>query len=295
MARHALPEPVTQLELFPAPRDADQHWSEGRSYYVMPSVPLRTRDYEVERLEGRKQAAAFLAAEHYLKRLGGMRFGYGMYRHGRLVGVAVFGPGSSNRTLTNVFGGTHRDSCELLRLAVHASVGFNGCSWLLARSFADLKAREPALRGVLSHSDPVMRTRLDGTILTCGHVGTCYQASNAALLARTKARLIRLLPDATTLSERTLQKIRSRDKGWRSGVRLLCSHGADEPRLGADLRDWLDFWLPRLTRLARHPGCFRYAWSFRPDERPLPANPWAYPKAKTALHAPRFIEEMLAA
>jgi hypothetical protein len=57
----------------------------------------------------------------------------------------------------------------------------------------------------------------------------------------------------------------------------------------------LDFWLPQLTRLARHPGCFRYAWSFRPDERPLPANPWAYPKAKTALHVPRFIEERLAA
>ncbi len=44
---------------------------------------------------------------------------------------------------------------------------------------------------------------------------TCYQAISAIFLGRTELRTIRLLPDGTLLNDRTIQKIRSGEQGWR--------------------------------------------------------------------------------
>jgi hypothetical protein len=86
-----------------------------------------------------------------------------------------------------------------------ARVGF------LTRTFECL--RRKGLSGVVSFSDPVPRTKADGTIVHRGHVGTCYQATSATFLGRTEPRAIRLLPDGTVLNDRTIQKIRSGEQG----------------------------------------------------------------------------------
>jgi hypothetical protein len=51
----------------------------------------------------------------------------------------------------------------------------NGESWFIARCFERL--RREGFVGVVAHSDPLRRTRADGTVVCPGHVGTIYQAS----------------------------------------------------------------------------------------------------------------------
>src|SRR5581483_818796 len=98
-----------------------------------------------------------------------------------------------------------------------------------------------------------------------GHVGTIYQAVNAAYLGLGTPRTLRLLPDGRVLSDRLLQKVRKREQGWVYGVELLRRYGAECP--GEDLRAWLACWLPRLTRTLPHPGKHKYAWSLERSHR----------------------------
>jgi hypothetical protein len=78
----------------------------------------------------------------------------------------------------------------------------------------------------VSFSDPVPRTKADGTIVHRGHVGICDQATSATFLGRTERRTIRLLPDGTLLNDRTIQKIRSGEQGWHYAAALLETFGA---------------------------------------------------------------------
>jgi hypothetical protein len=128
---------------------------------------------------------------------------------------------------------------------------------------------------VVSFSDPVPRTTADGRVVMPGHVGTVYQALNAAILGRSKPRTLRILPDGTTFSERAIEKIRSRDQGWEYAVRQLVRFGAEPLGPVEQGAGWLSRWLPRLTRPLRHPGNHRYAWSF--DGRRL-GSTGLYPK-----------------
>jgi hypothetical protein len=72
---------------------------------------------------------------------------------------------------------------------------------------------------------------------------------------------LRLLPDGGVLSNRALQKLRGGEKGWRYVVATLVRFGAAPPRSGERLSDWMDLWLPRLTRTLRHRGNHKYAWT----------------------------------
>jgi hypothetical protein len=117
--------------------------------------------------------------------------------------------------------------------------------------------------GVVSFSDPVARRDSTGRIVMPGHVGTIYQASNATYLGRTKAERKHLLADGTVFPNRTLAKIRKRDKGWEYGVERLVGYGAAAPRAREDLRAWLARWLPRLTRSMEHGGNLKYAFDLR--------------------------------
>jgi hypothetical protein len=138
-------------------------------------------------------------------------------------------------------------------------VPFNSESWFLGRCLRLLRRR--GLRGVVSFSDPVPRTTAEGRLVFPGHVGTIYQAANSAYLGRGTARTLRLLPDATVLSPRALQKVRGRDRGWEYAAAQLVRFGADPLVAGEDGRAWRARWLPRLTRPLRHPGTHRYAWT----------------------------------
>ncbi len=238
----------------------------------MPDEVFRPAGYEVADLAD-PQAKSFVERHHYSGRYVAARFRFGLFRHGALVGVAVFSHPCNDRVLTNVFGGRPTDSVELGRFVLLDEVPFNGETWMLARCLHQLRQR--GLRGVVSFSDPVPRNTTDGRLLFPGHVGTIYQASNAAYLGRSEARTLRLLPDATVYSARALQKVRGRERGWEYAAAQLVRYGAEPLGYGEDSRAWLARWLPRLTRPLYHASNHRYAWALS-RERLTSTGP--YPK-----------------
>jgi hypothetical protein len=250
-----------------------QRWSEGRTRFRPSGECIRTSEYDVAAIAEDTPAKAFIAAHHYSHSYPAARERIGLYRRGALVGVAVFSHPANDKVLTSVFHGRAIDSIELGRFVLLDEVPGNGETWFLARCFEQLRAR--GLRGVVSFSDPISRMSADGRAIFPGHIGTIYQAHNAAYLGRGTARALRLLPDATVMSARALQKIRAGEKGWRPAAALLERHGA-EACPDDNRREWLRLWLPRLTRPLSHPGNHKYAWSFDRRVTLTPAGP--YPK-----------------
>ena len=247
-----------------------QRWNHRRSRFRPAGELIRPSDYEVAAIADDVTARRFVVTHHYAASYPAARERYGLYRHGTLVGVAVFSHPTNNRTLTNVFPGDPRESIELGRFVLLDAVPGNGETWFLARAFALL--RREGYRGVVSFSDPIPRARLDGTLVMPGHVGVIYQGHNAVYLGRGTRRRLRLLPDGTVFSDRAAQKIRKSERGWRYSAAKLERHGASPvPPAAAARRAWLKTWTPRLTRGLPHPGNHKYAWAFtRADQRNLP-------------------------
>ncbi|MGP4052567.1 Mom family adenine methylcarbamoylation protein [Streptomyces sp. 2A115] len=71
----------------------------------------------------------------------------------------------------------------------------NSESWFLANCLDHLLSR--GVRGVVSFADPVPRRTSSGVLVTPGHVGTIYAATNAVYASRATARTVKLLPDGT--------------------------------------------------------------------------------------------------
>jgi hypothetical protein len=234
-----------------------QRWRHGRDRYRPAGEVIATREYDVASLVDDETPKAFITTHHYSRSYPAARFRYGLYRHGALVGVAVYSHPCNNAVLTNVFPGDPRDAVELGRFVLLDEVPGNGETWFLARTFEQLRKE---VRGVVSFSDPVPRARADGSVMFAGHLGTIYQAHNAAYLGRGTARMLRILPDGTVFNERAISKIRKQERGWRYSAAILERFGAPPPT--GDLSVWLKTWLPRLTRPLRHSGNHRYAWSF---------------------------------
>lgn len=258
--------------------DTTQRWTEGRSTFRTRARDFAPRDFEVAPI-AQAPARAFVEAHHYARSFPQAQDRLGLFRHGTLVGVAVFGRGTNDRTLTNVFAAPVGALRELSRLVLLDEVPFNAESWFVARCFAHL--RRAGVRGVVSMSDPMPRTTAAGLELMPGHVGTVYQALNAAYLDRSDVGRLLLLPDATAFSRRTLQKIRSGERGWTGpkGTGALVAWGADPIDAGADRAArlaWLRRWIPALCRPMRHPGNHRYAWTFGAPLRMAARAP--YPK-----------------
>jgi hypothetical protein len=251
-----------------------QRWRDRRDSYRPSGEPIRTADYEVAPLD-EKPAKAFVTGHHYSATYPAARFRFGLYRGGELVGVSVFSHPANNASLS-IFPGELLQSVELGRFVLLDNVPGNGETWFLARAFELLRRQE--MLGVLSLSDPAKRTRVDGSVVFGGHVGTIYQAHNAVYLGRARARKLLLLPDGRVFNERSMQKIRARERGWRYAAAQLEAFGAMELKADADPIAWLAEWLPRVTRPLKHPGNFKYAWTLnKRDRRHLPVSR-AYPK-----------------
>lgn len=228
------------------------------------------REYDVEPIVDDATARAFILQHHYSQSYPAARWRFALHRRGALVGVAVFSVPANARSVTSVFPGDWRQAPELGRFVLVDEVPANGETWFLARCFEQL--RRAGLAGVISYSDPVPRTTADGARFFPGHVGTIYQAHNAAYLGRGTARTLALLPDGRAMSPRAIQKIRAGERGWRGAAAILEGLGAD-PCPEDDRRSWLRSWLPRLTRPLAHGGNHKYAWTFTPralDRAPYP-------------------------
>lgn len=271
---------MSQLQL-------ELRWEQRNNRWVNPSNLFDKTKFDVAPIPGDSEAKAFVVAHHYAASMPAARWRFGMYEQGELVGVAVFSHPASDKVLTNVFPGKATDSVELGRLVLLDRVGFNGESWFVRRCLDQLKAE--GIRGVVSFSDPVRRERADGTVVMPGHIGQVYQALSARFMGRGTPRTLRLLPDGTVFSDRAAQKIRALERGWRYSAAILEAAGAAPLVDGADPREWLALWLPKLTRKLRHPGNLRYGWALQrkvwavmPPAQDYPKKPQTTPKPTEA-------------
>lgn len=239
----------------------NQRWLLKRSSF-RPEEPIDHRLYDVAPI-GETEAKAFVITHHYSASYPAARFRYGLYRAGHLQGVAVFSHPCNDAVLTNVFGGSPRESVELGRFVLLDEVPGNGETWFLGQCFRQL--RQERISGVVSFSDPMPRKTPSGEVLFCGHFGGIYQAHNGAYLGRSCARSLRMFQDGTVLHARTISKIRAKDVGWEYSVGMLVDRGAAEPwgTTAQELSEWLTVQLKALTRLQRHKGNHRYAWRLK--------------------------------
>lgn len=257
----------------------NQRWRDHIGSFRSPEEVINTRDYEVAAIADDNTPKAFVEEHHYSRSFPAARERVGLFRHGELVGAAVFSVPCREEVLERVFADAAGDAVELGRFVLLDDVAGDGETWFLARAFEHL--RREGYSGVLSFSDPFPRTTLDGRTVFAGHLGTIYQAHNAAYLGKTKPRSIKLLPDGRVFSARAISKIRAGERGWRSAAEPLVELGADEPPEDVTARRaWLLSSCEELTRTVRHSGNHRYAWPLHRAVR-LPLGP-RQPKPKRA-------------
>lgn len=255
---------------------ACQRWRDGRASFSR--APIVRSQFDVEPIADDTTARSFVECHHYSASYPAARERFGLYQLGALVGVVVFSHPTNDATLTNTFANVDRlAGVELGRLVLLDEVGANAESYFVARCFDRLRMK--GYRGVISFSDPVPRVSRVGQLIMPGHVGTVYQALNGRYLGRGTPRTLRVLPDGTVLSARTLQKIRKLESGWRAAVDRLLDYGA--PPFDGDPRAWVRRAVEATTEKLRHPGNHKYAWAL--DRRvELPNQVYAYPKKVAA-------------
>jgi hypothetical protein len=251
--------------------DFTQRWRSGRANYRPAGEPIQTRLYEVVEF-ARKCGPVkdFVLAHHCSGSVPAARRQFGLCRAGQVVGAAIFSVPARAEALSAI-PAPPAECLDLGRLVLLDDVPANGETWFLGRCF-ELLARQ-GFAGVVSFSDPVRRTRVDGSVVMPGHLGTIYRAHNGVYTGRSKARVHQLLPDGTIFSPRAIQKARAGETGARYAISTLTRFGAKPPARGEDVATWMTEWLARIARPLRHGGNLRYVWGLhRAVKRALPAG-----------------------
>lgn len=230
------------------------------------------------------EARAFVEAHHYSGSFPAARLSVGLYRAWgvlrSLVGVAVFSVPMQPNAIRAHLGLAPALGIELGRFVLLDEIPGNAETWFLARALRLLRAELAEVEGVLSYSDPMPRNTAQGELVTPGHVGVIYQASNARYLGTSSPRRLLLGPDGRALSERSLSKIRLGERGDGAAADRLVALGLPPRALGEDGRAWLSRALEEaraagLVRELRHPGNHTYTFSLR---GPHHSTPQSYPK-----------------
>ena len=264
-----------------------QRWLEGEEHLAADDDPIDTWNYEIALIPDDNTARAFIERHHYSGTYVAARRRFGLWhRSGELRGVAVFSVPLSLHSLDAFQLDDPGAGLELGRLVLLDGVKKMGESWFVAEAFRRL--RREGFRAVVSFSDPVPRTTVDGRQVVPGHVGIVYQALSARWLGRSKADTLRLLPDGRAVHRRAMQKIRGEERGWEREVKRLQAYGAGP--LDREPRAWVDYWLPRITRPLRHCGNHRYGWGLDKWARRAlgPPNPGSYPSPAAGRVPPRW-------
>lgn len=241
-----------------------QRWRDRRDSYRPAGEVIDPSALGVERVEER-EARPFVERHHYSGSYPAARLSVGLYRTRRwfvpeLCGVAVFSVPCQAASIPAWLGVEPAHGVELGRFVLLDDVAANGETFFLARAVAALKATLPEVRAVLSYSDPLPRASVDGRVTCAGHVGTIYQAANAAYLGRSAARWLYLDRDGRTVSERALSKIRNGERGWEGAARGLDAAGAPARHFGEEPAAWLARVLASgVFRRVQHPGNHTYA------------------------------------
>ncbi|GIF74153.1 Mom family adenine methylcarbamoylation protein [Asanoa siamensis] len=221
--------------------------------YADPSERFSPRGYEVQPI-AEAVAKPFVTSRHYLRSYPAAVHQFGLFRHGELIGVAVYGNPAQDKVLTNPLPDLepYTQSLVLQRLVLGPTEG-NAETWTLGQCRALLL--DEGLHAVITFADPAW-----------GHVGIIYQAFNCIYLGTSKTTTTIWLPDGTCLDERTMQKIRAQERGHAAAERRLVSFGARPMRAGEKPHEWLRQALldVKVTR-RRTPGKHRYAMPLRKD------------------------------
>jgi hypothetical protein len=264
---------------------ACQRWRDGRARYRPAGETFDARRAAVLEID-EAAAKAFTTRHHYSSSYPAARFRAGLFATStfhveRLVGVAVFSVPMSQAVIPHHFNGlAPARGIELGRLVLLDDVAANAESWFVARAFRLLKARIGELDGVLSYSDPVERISADGAVIKRGHVGTVYQALNAAYLGRARGGTLIMARDGRIISRRTLSKLRNDEKGAAGAYQQLRTLGAPARVPLEDGRAYAERALREGGfRFLKHPGNHTYAWWLGDARRRPQWAPRAYPKA----------------
>jgi hypothetical protein len=244
-------------------------WRE-RKDLLRPALELRfdPSRYGVE-ITQERAARPFVEAHHYSGSYPAARLAVGLYRKragwytGDLVGVAVFSVPIQPRSVELWLGLPEREAVELGRFVLLDEVEANAETWFLTRAVEVLRAELRAVRGVLSYSDPLPRHTLEGHTVTPGHVGTIYQAANAAYLGQSEPRYQLLDAKGRTISARALSKVRLGEVGGDGAARRLVEAGLPARRFGEEPAAWLaramgEALASGVVRRVLHPGCHAY-------------------------------------
>lgn len=260
--------------------DRTQRWRGGRDRYRPAGEVIDPSRYGVEVLPDDRRARAFVEAHHYSSSYPAARLRVGLYRMRELVGVAVFSVPAQPAAIPRWTGTAA--GVELGRFVLLDDVPGNGESWFLARCFRALRSELPEVRAVLSYSDPLPRPRLDGSLLTPGHIGVIYQAHNGRFVGRARAEWMWLDPEGRTVNRRGLSKLRNGERGEAHVYRRLLELGAPPRRGGEEGAAYVARALAEGPfRRIRHPGNLAYVWAIggqRATEQRFPPA-LAYPRA----------------
>lgn len=280
--------------------DRTQRWRERRDSFRIRGEAFDPAAYGVEPLERHAPARDFVVRHHYSASWPSVSVCVGLFRRRaffapELVGVCTFGPGTSQAQVPRWTGCAPDEGLVLNRLVLLDEVPFNAETWTIARAFRVLRAERPAVRVVLSYSDPIPRRDEAGVLTMPGHVGAAYQAKGARYVGRSDAETKWLDARGCVLDGRSLAKVRAldtgdpvRSKGGAAYARTLVALGA--PSRGPH-EPWAG-WVERITwggdgpfTALRHPG--NHVYVFDPDgvanglpATVLPAR--AYPKRDRA-------------
>jgi hypothetical protein len=282
-ALHTCANPLYPIISAPPPATSCQRWRERVAKERPAGEVFRSSDAEAVAID-EATAKAFVTRHHYSASYPAARFRVGMMwrpSSGRecLAGVAVFSVPMNERTVPHYFTDLAPGAgVELGRLVLLDEVPANAESWLVARAFKLLRAALPSIAGVVSYSDPLERVATDGTIVKPGHVGTVYQALNAAYRGRSSSRTLLIAGDGRAVSHRALAKLRADDRGAAYAYAQLRSLGAPERRPLESGRAYVArALLESGFRGLRHPGNHVYTWRLdgRRGDR---VDPQSYPK-----------------
>lgn len=267
-----------------------QRWMNGRDSY-RPADVIDPREYEVVPLDGNGSdnlAKAFVGQHHYSGTFPAARERVALYHTptATLRGCAVFSHPAAEAVLADL-PCDRLEGVELGRFVLTPDVPGNGETWFLKRCRKILRSR--GYKVLLSHSDPVRRRKLDGTLVLPGHVGFIYQADNAVYAGRSKETLHVLKPNGTIFSPRSMTKIRKAESGFFRNIRELVDIGARTPTsLELETRDGRRAWMweaiEKTCRRLDHGGNHRYLWAI--DKR-LQGKVAAM--AATELEVPTFV------
>ena len=249
----------------------NQRWRDKVATYMQADKVFNPARFWVGELPF-ADAKKFVTTHHYMGSMSASRVRFGLYHSTledeELVGVAVFDHGMNPAILTKTFDtlpakDAQEVTLNLARFVMLDAVKWNGETWFLARCFEEL--RKKGYLGVVSFSDPVVR-RHEGSVTFKGHIGTIYQAHNAAYLGHSSPKTKHVFPDGREFCDRTASKARNGEVGETYACQLLIDQGADAP--WDDRAEWVRHWRAKLCQRVNHPGNYKYAWWFPKKHAP---------------------------